>query len=107
MIEAPIFHVNGDDPEAVVYVTELALQFRQAFGKDVVVDMICYRRYGHNEADEPAFTQPVLYKKIQAPALGPAPLHPARSWRAASSRRRASSGSRTTSRRASRAPSRA
>jgi 2-oxoglutarate dehydrogenase E1 component len=65
MIEAPIFHVNGDDPEAVVYVTELALQFRQAFGKDVVVDMICYRRYGHNEADEPAFTQPVLYGKIR------------------------------------------
>lgn len=65
MIEAPIFHVNGDDPEAVVYVMLLALRFRQTFGHDAVVDMICYRRYGHNEADEPAFTQPLLYKKIK------------------------------------------
>jgi 2-oxoglutarate dehydrogenase E1 component len=65
MIEAPIFHVNGDDPEAVVHVTELALRFRQEFGRDVVVDMICYRRHGHNEGDEPAFTQPLLYKKIK------------------------------------------
>ncbi|MEJ2422383.1 MAG: 2-oxoglutarate dehydrogenase E1 component [Acidobacteriota bacterium] len=65
MIEAPIFHVNGDDPEAVAYVAGLALRFRQHFGRDVVVDMICYRRHGHNEADEPAFTQPVLYKKIR------------------------------------------
>ncbi len=65
MIEAPIFHVNGDDPEAVVYVTELALKFRQEFGRDVVVDMICYRRHGHNEGDEPRFTQPVLYEKIK------------------------------------------
>ena len=65
MIEAPIFHVNGDDPEAVVYVMLLALRFRQAFGRDAVVDMICYRKYGHSELDEPAFTQPLLYKKIK------------------------------------------
>jgi len=65
MIEVPIFHVNGDDPEAVAMVLELALDFRQEFGKDVVVDMICYRRHGHNESDEPAFTQPKLYAKIK------------------------------------------
>ena len=65
MIEVPIFHVNGDDPEAVVRVMELALEYRQQFGKDVVVDMCCYRRHGHNESDEPAFTQPTLYQKIK------------------------------------------
>lgn len=65
MIEAPIFHVNGDDPEAVVHVTELAFRYRREFGKDAVVDIVCYRRHGHNESDEPAFTQPVLYRKIQ------------------------------------------
>jgi len=65
MIEAPIFHCNGDDPEAMVHVVELALKFRQAFGRDVVVDMLCYRRLGHNESDEPSFTQPVQYRKIK------------------------------------------
>src|SRR6478672_10037370 len=65
MIEAPIFHVNGDDPLAVEFVTELALDFRQEFGRDAVIDMYCYRRYGHNEGDEPSFTQPDLYAKIQ------------------------------------------
>ena len=64
MIEAPIFHVNGDDPEAVCYVANLALDFRQKFQRDVVVDMVCYRRHGHNESDEPAFTQPLLYRTI-------------------------------------------
>ena len=65
MIDAPIFHVNGDDPLAVKFVTELAHDFRQEFGRDVVIDMYCYRRYGHNEGDEPSFTQPDLYAKIQ------------------------------------------
>jgi 2-oxoglutarate dehydrogenase E1 component len=65
MIEVPIFHVNGDDPLAVEFVTELAFDFRQEFGRDVVIDMYCYRRYGHNEGDEPSFTQPNLYAKIQ------------------------------------------
>jgi 2-oxoglutarate dehydrogenase E1 component len=66
MIEAPIFHVNGDDPEAVCYVAGLALDFRQQFQRDVVIDMVCYRRHGHNESDEPAFTQPLLYRTIAA-----------------------------------------
>ena len=66
MIEAPIIHVNGDDPEAVVYAAKIAIEFRQRFHKPVVIDMFCYRRYGHNEGDEPSFTQPLMYKKIRA-----------------------------------------
>jgi 2-oxoglutarate dehydrogenase E1 component len=64
MIDAPIFHVNGDDPEAVVFAAKVATEYRQKFHKPVVIDMFCYRRHGHNEGDEPAFTQPVMYKKI-------------------------------------------
>ena len=64
-IEAPIFHVNGDDPDAVVHVMGLAMEFRKRFQRDVVVDLVCYRRFGHNEGDEPAFTQPLLYQAIR------------------------------------------
>ncbi|HIJ82857.1 MAG TPA: 2-oxoglutarate dehydrogenase E1 component, partial [Magnetococcales bacterium] len=64
MIQAPIFHVNGDDPEAVVHAVRMATEFRQEFGWDVIVDMFCYRRHGHNESDEPMFTQPIMYRTI-------------------------------------------
>jgi len=66
MIEAPIFHANGDDPEAVVFAAKIATEFRQKFQKPVVIDMFCYRRHGHNEGDEPMFTQPLMYKRIQS-----------------------------------------
>jgi len=65
MVEAPIFHVNGDDPEAVVHAAKVATEFRQKFGKDVVLDIFCYRRFGHNEGDEPMFTNPIMYTKIK------------------------------------------
>lgn len=65
MVETPIFHVNGDDPEAVVFAARVATEYRQLFGKDVVLDLICYRRYGHNEGDDPSFTQPIMYKVIK------------------------------------------
>ena len=65
MVQAPILHVNGDDPEAVVHCARIAMEFRQKFNRDIVLDMICYRRWGHNESDEPFFTQPLMYKKIK------------------------------------------
>ena len=64
--QAPIFHVNGDDPEAVVHCAKIATEYRQKFNRDVVIDMVCYRRFGHNEGDEPSFTQPMMYKKIRS-----------------------------------------
>jgi 2-oxoglutarate dehydrogenase E1 component len=65
MVQAPIFHVNGDDPEAVVFAAKVATEYRQKFGKDVVIDMFCYRRYGHNEGDDPTMTNPAMYKKVK------------------------------------------
>jgi len=66
MVEAPIIHVNGDNPEAVVYASRIATEFRLKFNRDVVIDLVCYRRFGHNEGDEPSFTQPLMYKKIRS-----------------------------------------
>ena len=65
MVQAPIFHVNGDDPEAVVFAAKIATEYRQRFGKDVVIDMFCYRRYGHNEGDDPTMTQPIMYRRVK------------------------------------------
>ena len=64
MLEIPIFHVNGEHPDAVAQVVKVAMEFRERFNRDVVIDMYCYRRYGHNEADEPRFTQPLMYKWV-------------------------------------------
>ena len=66
LVEAPIFHVNGDDPEAVVFCAKVATEYRQKFHKPVVIDMFCYRRFGHNEGDEPSFTQPIMYRLIRS-----------------------------------------
>ena len=90
MIEAPIFHVNGDDPEAVVFAAKVATEFRQKFQKPVVIDMFCYRRFGHNEGDEPAFTQPLMYKAIRSASDRRSRSTP-RSWSAKASSPRARS----------------
>ena len=98
MIEAPILHVNGDDPEAVVFVARLALDYRMTFHKDVVIDLVCYRRLGHNEADEPAATQPVMYAAIRKQADARASSTPTGWWPKAciDGRRKPSSWSRST-----------
>jgi 2-oxoglutarate dehydrogenase E1 component len=81
MIEAPVLHVNGDDPEAVVLCTRLAMDYRQQFNKDVVVDIVCFRKLGHNEQDTPSLTQPLMYKKSS-----PSTRHAQAVWREAGRR---------------------
>ena len=77
MVEAPIFHANGDDPEAVIYAAKVATEYRQQFGKDVVIDMFCYRRFGHNEGDDPTMTQPLDVREDQGPSDRARALRPA------------------------------
>lgn len=69
-VDAPVLHVNGDDPEAVAHVARVAIEYRCKFKKDVVLDFVCYRRFGHSEEDEPSFTQPFMYKKIRSMTTG-------------------------------------
>ena len=79
-VQAPILHVNGDDPEAVTFACKLAIEYRQKFNRDIVIDMWCYRRFGHNEGDEPSFTQPLMYAEIrQHPPISRALRRAARS----------------------------
>jgi len=75
IVQAPIFHVNGDDPEAVVLVTKIALDFRMEFNKDVVIDMVCFRKHGHSEADEPMATQPIMYQQVRKTSWCPQTTH--------------------------------